>query len=335
MNLAEFSEQLSRSLVEFCWDEWAQLGVLAGQKRISPWVVDPEALIVFTLEVARADPRLFDEVLDWMLLNERLLSVRRLRAMCNGADDRILVQAVIGWLDWQRPRARLKAQLQQPSETSVSLFHGEGPLAEMEPSFEAAGLLRSRLLPSHKSRAPDLAAPINLGFRLRAILGVGIRAEVIRIMLTIRAPWMTAQALGQLSGYSKRNVHEALTGLTDAQVLAGFTVSGEERYSLNKNIWAALLQCSPDTLPEHRDWPQVFSALRGILRWSEHAAQVGDSEYLLASNARQLLDQLRSELSLAGIFSRPGVTVDDAREELEKVTYSLLSTLGIDSALGL
>jgi hypothetical protein len=29
---------------------------------------DPEALLLFTFEVGRNDPRLFDEVLDWLAL---------------------------------------------------------------------------------------------------------------------------------------------------------------------------------------------------------------------------------------------------------------------------
>jgi len=65
--------------------------------------------------------------------------------------------------------------------------------AGADPNFAAAGLLRPPLAPSERSLAPDLVAPINLGFRLRAILGVSIRAEVVRIMLTAQARWMTAQ----------------------------------------------------------------------------------------------------------------------------------------------
>lgn len=62
------------------------------------WAQDPEALVVFTLEVARADPGLFDELLDWLLVNEKLLSVRRLRAMCADPEDERLLAGALGWL---------------------------------------------------------------------------------------------------------------------------------------------------------------------------------------------------------------------------------------------
>ena len=328
MDLTSFSEQLSNRLVGFCWDEWAQMGVMASPKRSSSWTADPEALIVFTLEVARADPRLFDEVLDWMLFNERLLSVRRLRAVCTSATDRALVDGAIGWLGWQRPRARLKATADSGSHSLELLFPGGGPVAEADPSFAAVGLLRPPLAPSHKSRAPDLTAPVNLGLRLRAVLGVGIRAEVIRVLLGTQAPWMTAQALAQTSAYAKRNVHEALAGLTDAQVLIAFTVSGEQRYTIDKEIWAALLQCPPGALPHHRDWPQLFSALRAILRWSKARTITDESDYLLASSARQLLDELRPTLSFVGVPQRH-TTAEQAFDELERVTGALLSALDV------
>ena len=95
MDVSTLSLRLSEQLVAFAWDEWAQMGLLATPHRRSPWAQDPEALIVFTLEVARAEPRLFDELMDWMLVNESLLSVRRLRAMCVNETDRALVAAAL------------------------------------------------------------------------------------------------------------------------------------------------------------------------------------------------------------------------------------------------
>lgn len=64
MQLSTFRDSVSRELTGFAWDQWAQLGVLASSERRDRWVADPEALLLFTLEVGRDDPRLFEEVLD-------------------------------------------------------------------------------------------------------------------------------------------------------------------------------------------------------------------------------------------------------------------------------
>jgi hypothetical protein len=311
-------EQLERRLVEFAWEEWAQMGVLAAPRRQSPWAQDPEALIVFTLEVARSEPRLFDELLDWMLANETLLSVRRLRAMCIDETDRALLAATIAWLARRRPRARLRAGPPDSAPQVLRpLFHDGGPVPEADPDFVTAGLLRPSLTPSEKSLPPDLSTPINLDFRLRAILGVSIRAEVVRIMLTVQAPWMTAQALARAS-------------LSAARVLSASAVGGEQRYTIDKSGWAALLQSVPAELPSHRDWPQLLGALRAILRWSQHEELQSTSDYLRASSARQLLERIRPELAFAGITIDSHPTAESAPRQLQTAVEGALAALDPD-----
>jgi len=303
MDPSAFSGPLREQLLEFAWDEWAQMGLLAHTDRLSPWAQDPEALILLTLEVARGDPRLFDELLDWILTNEELLSVRRLRALCVDDTDRALTAAAVGWLARQRPRARLRGQTQPavgPAQMEP-LFRQEGPVGRPDVAFAAAGLLRGELSPSGNSQPPDPAAPINLAFRLRQILGVGIRAEVMRILLCINAPWVGTQALARTAGYSKRNVHEALNGLANARVIAQHTVNGEQRYSADRPAWAALLGIAPRGLPSHREWPQLLGALRVILRFLSEPDLRGLSDYMLASRARDVLEAVRPDLAFAGV----------------------------------
>jgi hypothetical protein len=97
MSISDTRAEVEAALLAFAWDEWAQMGVLASPTRTSPWAQDPEALLGFTLELARADPRLFDEVLDWLVVNEHLISVRRLRSV-DAPDPRPR------WTPWRRRR---------------------------------------------------------------------------------------------------------------------------------------------------------------------------------------------------------------------------------------
>jgi hypothetical protein len=302
------------------------MGVLTAPSPVSPWAQDPEALIVFTLEIARREQRLFDEVLDWMLINETLFSVRRLRAMCIDRTDQRLVAATIAWLARQGPRARLKPRREdQAGPLDLEpLFRGGGTFGEADPDFAAAGLLRSVLLPSGKSVAPDLGTPINFAFRLRAILGVGIRAEVVRVMLTSGPSPVTAQMLARAVGYSKRNVHDALSGLSAAQVLTSFTIHGEQRYAINREIWADLLQRDPNSLPVHRDWPQLLGTLRLIVRWLRGQEQVQASDYMRQSSTRQLLARISRDLAFGGIEVRQGVLAEQAPVEISRVLDAVL-----------
>jgi hypothetical protein len=139
------------------------MGVLAAPRRRSPWAQDPEALVVFTLEVARDDPRLFDELLDWLVANERLVSVRRLRAMCRTPDDQRLLDAALGWVGGQRPRARLAVHEKVVDGELMPLFRGRlavSPHAADE-AFAAQGFLRPPAERTGKAQPPDLHLPIS------------------------------------------------------------------------------------------------------------------------------------------------------------------------------
>jgi hypothetical protein len=305
--------------------------VLATPQRRSPWAQDPEALIVFTLEIARAEPRLFDELMDWMLVNESLLSVRRLRAMRIDETDRALTAAALAWLARQRPRARLSNR--EPTATATTLqplFRSGGLVREADEDFASAGWSRPPLSPSHKSSPPDPMASINLAFRLRQILGVGIRAEAVRVLLSIDAPWVNAQTLARSTGYAKRNVHEALAGLSKAGVVSAFTVGGEQRYKADHPAWAALLGCSPEELPSDRDWPQLLGTLRRILRWSSQPELTTMSDYLRASSTRDLLEAIRPDLAFAGIPVDLGPSPENTMRELEEVVERLLAKIGAE-----
>jgi hypothetical protein len=189
-------------------------------------------LLLFTFEIARADPRLFDEVLDWLVVNERLLSVQRLRNLCRDETDRALVDASLAWAAQWRPRARLAPRTggdQAHSDGEQPLFRdSQLRVARPDQAFQSHGWLKPRTEPSGKSIPPNLLTPINFAFRLRQILGVGARAEVSRALLTTDATRATAQVITESAGYAKRNVQEALTALHTAGV-AGQRSSDDRR----------------------------------------------------------------------------------------------------------
>jgi hypothetical protein len=305
MRISELRSEVRAQLLGFAWDQWAQMGVFATAGRTDRWAGDPEALLLFTFEIARTDPRLFDEVLDWLVINERLVSVQRLRNLCRDDADRSLVDASLAWTAQWRPRARLA------SRTGGDQAHpgGDQPLfrdsrlrvARPDEAFRSHGWLKPRTEPSGKSRPPKLLTPINFAFRLRQILGVGARAEVSRVLLTTDATRVAAQVITESAGYAKRNVQEALTALHSAGVIDAVAVGNEQRFSIQRDRWAALLGFSVHDLPTHQAWPQLLHALRVLVRWLEDDRHDKLSEYMLASQARTIADVITPELRYAGV----------------------------------
>jgi len=331
MRPSALSQRLDEGLVAFAWDEWAQMGVLALAQRRSCWAQDPEALVVFTLEVARDDPRLFDELLDWLLVNEGLLSVRRLRAMCADPEDERLLAGALGWLARRRPRARLTSRVATGTAGEPQQLFRELTVSVDDPdsAFAAVGLLRPEAKPTGKAVRPDLRAGINLAFRLRELLGVGVRAEVVRFLLTVAAPAVSAQAVARSAGFAKRNVHDALAALHAAGVVSQWTVGNEQRYAIDRSSWTQLLAIESGDLPHERAWPQLLAGLRKLRRWL-HGPGLDDlSEYLRASQARDLLEEVRRDVEYAGVpIGR--LPAEGAWDDLEVLVDHVLRELATD-----
>jgi len=332
MLISELRSRVRSALVDWAWDQWAQLGVSAPSGRADRWATDPEALLLFTFEVARADARLFDEVLDWLVLNERLVSVQRLRNLCRDDVDRSLLEAALAWTARSRRPAgeTLNGRKRQVSPGRTEpLFRERSVIADRtEETFRAHGWLKPPTKRSGKSRPPNTLAPINLAFRLRQILGISARAEVVRFLLTNGGSPVPAQVVTESAGYAKRNVHEALTALHDADTIEAVRVGNEQRYEIDRARWAVLLGRLPEALPVHRDWPQLLAALRRLSRWLDDPVHDSKSEYMLASDARVLAEQIAPDLRYAGVrVARPAGTGTDYWRDFVALVDAALGAL--------
>ncbi len=187
MQISELRDELGRRPADFLWSQWGQMGVLGGPARQDHWAADPEALLLLSFEVGRGEPRLLDQILDWLALNERLISVQRLRNPVRDEADRALVEAVLGWLGKRRRRARLEAKTgpgERLDQPEPFFRYSQLSVGDPDPAFLAQGFLKASSEPSRNSQHPNLNLPINFAFRLRALLGVSVRAEVVRVLLS-------------------------------------------------------------------------------------------------------------------------------------------------------
>jgi len=330
MTAESLRNEVVAALQALAWDQWSQLGVsAAAPKRREERAADPEALLLFTLEVGRTEPRLLDEVLDWLARNEALISVHRLRNLCANPTDRALVGAVLRWSGGvrRRPRPETGEVPQADGAELDPLFPGApSPGAILDPAFSSFGLARLRLEPSGKSQAPRLHDPISFAFRLRRLLGVGVRAEVVRALLTIRAPRLSGGVITASAGFAQRNVREGLTQLCEAGVVEVAQVSHERYYAVRSPDWAALLGFeSAPALPFHYDWIPAYRALTRALRWLQQPGLDDLSPYLQASRARTLVAEIEDDLRYVGVS--PGTYAAQGAAYWEEFVEILRATI--------
>ena len=300
MPIPELRKRTTAALVEFAWREWAQLGVFATARRGDSWAQDPEALLVFTLHVARREPRLFDEVLDWLRLNGDLVSGRRLTRLSEHDEGRPLIAAAVEWAADHGSPLCIALRPQQASEPQP-VFPDLRTPTRADETFRRHGFLMAPTTPTLKSARPDSARPINLAFRLRQLFGVGARAEIVRFLLTSGAPRATTQEIADAAASVKRNINDALADLVASGQLGRHTTGNVARYSLDRRRWVDFLGLDEHEIPTYRDWPRILGALADVDRWLHDSRNEGLDDYLRASEARRLVDRLDNTLAQAGV----------------------------------
>jgi hypothetical protein len=143
--------------------------------------------------------------------------------------------------------------------------------------------------------------------------------------LTVDAPRLSTQAVADSAGFAKRNVQEALTSLHAAGVINGSTLSNQHRYGIDGDTWAQLLGLT--RLPEYRDWPRLLHALRRLVRWLGDERLDELSDYMLASAARTLADDIAQDLAYAGVR----IQADGQPGEAYWQTFSEMTAAALDA----
>ena len=256
-------------LLDLAWSQWTALGV-AGSGRVAEVPVDLEALLLLTAELAEEDPRLRDEALDWCSRFHGFASKPRLKQLLRRSPPS--VQSAFG------PFAHALEQ------------HAGTPW----PGSSGAGSVPTGL--SGKSRLPALTRPALLSLRIRALFGVGARADIIGAVLSRRSEDFGAADL-VFVGYSKRNLAEALDMLAAAGLFRTTRSGNRIRFSWQRREQLSeLLAPLPDIIPV---WSSTLRVMSGFLDLLTRMQTKSDR--LVAVEAARCLRQLSDDLQALGV----------------------------------
>lgn len=231
------TRDLREHVLNTLWSQWHELGLAATvPRRHSDDFVDPEPLIAFTAVHSSLDPRLRDESIDWVLTYGSYLSRARLKNVL---------------ADWG---LTVSGSFQEYAAT-VNAHGGAG--------WPGAGTTPLQFRSRSRAVLEDLARPALISLRIRAIFGVGARAELIRAFLSRPHLAMTAADLSTETSYRKRNVLNELEPLRFAGVVKSFRAVNADRFSLvAPDRVEALVGPSPQRFTR---WMQTFGVLHRLL----------------------------------------------------------------------
>src|ERR1700737_2395373 len=214
--------------LDLAWSLWAELG-LDGTARRHDWqAIDLEPLIIFTSHLGATDSRLRASTIDWCIANTRFASAFRLRNLAEQASP--ATREAFG-----RFAATIRTHAKAP-------WPGQGdPLTLLHPG---------------RIGSPDLRRPSLVQLRLRALVGVSARAEILKLMLAEPARPQSASTLAEGGAKGKGSVAQALDMLTLAGIVQVQPDANRLLYRLSRPAeLAQALQSLPSVFP---DWWPIF-----------------------------------------------------------------------------
>jgi hypothetical protein len=349
MSQRNFRKIFLENILDFLWRQWSALGIAGGARTNDVWAIDPEALLIFSMKMARYEPRLFDEILDWMVMNGKWIDNQRLRGIIRNNDETAsrLMSAVASFVSKEagtyerkwRPFSSLNKYY--PHNRSEALFRTKEGVPYPEPRhpsklFLDYGFLREPVSIRKLTRLVSYASRSNIRFLLRALFGIGSRAECILYLLTHEAghPSEIAKAIG----ISFMGARSALADLSDSGLILT-RIKGKRRIEYwvsQKRWWVFLsgLNYEEVRIPVWLDWIALFSALRNV--WDIlYEVDKAESEYMRSSKLRESMEIISREFIKSGLdvpaVPGPEIAPDKYEKEFQNFIMKVLGARDVSS----
>lgn len=338
MSPSKFREIFLDRILDLLWGEWSALGVSGGGSRLDEvWLIDPEATLVFSLEMARYEPRLFDEILDWLVMNGKWVDMSRLRGVLRKAPEttKRITSAVAHYVEQGAPTYKRKWSAlgllyragQKTLQTSLFLTKDGKPHpqpAKASPFFLDYGFIREGFVLRKMTRPVVVSKTSNLRFLLRALFGLGSRSECIAYLLTHEAghPFEVAREIG----LSTRGVQDALIELAESGLVLTRTKGKRKiEYWFSKRKWFEFIlgpNVDEAKTPVWLNWISLYSALLSAWNVLNEVGKI-PSDYMRSSKLREAMETIGLEFSKSGLDLPPvpGPEVAPDRYEQEFQTF--------------
>jgi hypothetical protein len=332
--LKDYKARLLESLLRFLWRQWSALGVAGHASSDDPWMIDPEALLLFSTSIARYDARLFDEVFDWLHRNGSWINLQRLGRMQKEEKfgEPSVLAAMARHLLKDSSLSKWKSltghEFEKENEKAFHgpLFIGLPETKNMDETFARYGWIRPEPDLRGMSKSPRPDRPANFLFKLRALLGRQARAEIFAWMLT-HEQGHPAEVARQV-GYYRRTVQQVLNELSESGHVRTFRSGREKYFAINHREWRFLIPgAGAETFPAWINWAPLFTALQFFLSTLSKPGFDEDSERFQSIQLRQALQNSLPALIRAGIVKDLKATENLQGSDFIEAVLSDLETI--------
>lgn len=241
------TNRLTAAATACAWSQWTAIGALTAQRAAaSDEIVDVEALVLGSLGLADHEPRLRTLVTDWTVRNSELISIARIRALLEGPFAGI-----------DLPFGDLAHRVcTEGGDARWRAFASK----DASPSARAVAE-RPRI---RKASPPRWRHACTLLLQLRRGFGVGVKPDLLAILLGVRGAWVDVAGLVELSRYSVAGVRRAADDMANAGLIE--TSGGHSRaFRAKASAWTTLFPGLGAPL-----WRRRADGFAFVVRWQRH-----------------------------------------------------------------
>jgi len=256
---------LEESVIEAIWIQWRSLGSHIDSDRLARTMVDPEALLLVSLTLRHLERRLWDILASWAKSGSKLLSVQRVKNLLDRYPD----------LTKDRVAEFAHRAIAEGKDFRWQSLAGAypGPVARNQDLWKAY---------------PSLWHPSALVLRMRLGIGVGVAADLLSFLISLRGGWASARLIAQATDYSVYSVRRAADEMASAQLIES-TQTKPIQYRAKIEAWRDLLGTGGE-LPEWRFWHKVYPFAAKAIVSGKNSEWEDLSPYLLSTKLRDLVE---------------------------------------------
>ena len=127
-----------------------------------------------------------------------------------------------------------------------------------------------------------------LVIRLRLGVGMGIVADLLPFLISLKGDWAGASTIAKAIDYSVYSVRRTADSMAAGQLIER-TREKPVQYRAHIEQWVDLLGIHRDP-PKWRFWQKIYSLAATLIEGEERGGWEGQSEYMLSTNMRDLFE---------------------------------------------
>ena len=340
-SLQTFNDQLLEKMLQFLWSAWSDLGISGYSSYKLNVVLDIEALIITTCFWGRYDQRLFDEMLSWLLANERFVNIQRLQTILKKElfQESRLIAPICSKLNiknktpkWRGLESKLKSQIKMNQSEKVFLFSNNKPLPitdQIDDSFSSYGFLRLPFIDREMITQFSETKVSALQLKLRAFFGIGSRSEIMLALIINKQ--ISISETADRSYFSWKSIQEALFEMSLSGIVGHSPSKRERHYYLVSDYWHKIFLKEPVKSLKQLNFCKFFSAME-ILRQKTSASAFSrlsesSANLEIADHVNNLLAPLLSAADGVCKIPSPSANIKNYFEEFSSFILTQLDQL--------